>query len=152
MLEELKNFNPSTAPLGYKHETIEVRPLELKAVFEKNLVLLPLNEYSPVYSPDDFPEQYEPVHVDEATKTITHYNLKTADFGDSISITTYFIEFLETGNVTERLAEGGSQVHLMPLPIYTITENLGNYVPCVRLKDGTRALIDNETIIPGVQA
>ena len=152
MLEELKNFNPSTAPLGYKHETIEVRPLELKSVFEQDLVLLPLNEYSAIYSPDDFPEQYEPVSVDEKAKIITHYNVKTADFGDSTSITTYFMEYLDTGNVTERVAEGGSQVHLMPLPIYTISENLGKYVPCVRLKDGTRALIDDTTIIPGIKA
>lgn len=150
MLSELREFKPETAKTALKHETVVCRPDQLKQVFESDLVLLPVTETSKLYDKDDFPEQYEPVKVEG--NTVTHYVLSSGDFGDTISISTYFQEYLETGRVTERTSTTANQTHQSPLPIYNVTELHGQYVPCVKLKDGYKALITKENdILKGVR-
>lgn len=151
MLNELKTFKPSTVTSNFEHVVQEIGVPELTSIFSQKLVLLPLSETSPLYGAEDFPEQYEPVLVDETAKKVTHYCLKTGNSDESISLTPYFLEYLETGKVTEHLDEYTDNVHMIPLPIYPVISYLGQYVPCVALKDGTRALINGDNIIKGVK-
>ena len=152
MLDQLKNFNQSTRKPSVTHVSQEIMISDLPTVFSQKLILLPLSETSPLYSTEDFPEQYEPVHYDESTNVVTHYILKSGDEGDSTSITSYLIEFLETGKVTPRKSNGSTNIHNIPLPAYPIEEYNGEYVPCVLLKNNKRAIIEpNGNIIEGVE-
>ena len=46
--------------------------------------------------------------------------------------------------MTEREQEGGCQIHNSPLPIYHFAYSQGEYMPCVKLKDGHKALISRD--------
>ena len=152
MLDQLKNCNKTKLEPSIIHIAQEISISDLPSIFSQKLILLRLSESSPLYSTEDFPEQYEPVHYDESTNTVTHYILKSGDSGDSTSITSYLIEFLETGKVTPRVSKGTTNIHNIPLPAYPIEEYNGEYVPCVLLKNNKRAIIKpNGNIIEGVE-
>ena len=152
MLDQLKSFNKTTLRPSVIHVSEEISISDLPSIFSQKLILLPLSETSPLYSTDDFPEQYEPVHYNESNNTVTHYILKSGDEGDSTSITSYLIEFLETGKVTHRASKSSTNIHNVPLPAYPIEEYNGEYVPCVLLTNNKRAIIEpNGNIIEGVE-
>lgn len=152
MLDQLKSFNKTTLKPSVIHVSEEISISDLPSIFSQKLILLPLSETSPLYSTEDFPEQYEPVHYNESNNTVTHYILKSGDEGDSTSITSYLIEFLETGKVTPRASKGSTNIHNVPLPAYPIEEYNGKYVPCVLLTNNKRAIIEpNGNIIEGVE-
>ena len=152
MLDQLKSFNKTTLKPSVIHVSEEISISDLPSIFSQKLILLPLSETSPLYSTEDFPEQYEPVHYNESNNTVTHYILKSGDEGDSTSITSYLLEFLETGKVTPRASKGSTNIHNVPLPAYPIEEYNGEYVPCVLLTNNKRAIIEpNGTIIEGVE-
>lgn len=145
MLEELKNFKPERVTHAITHKAQTKRVKQLKNIFGQNLVLLPIDESSPLYSPDDFPEQYEPVLVDG--DEVTHITLKSGDYGDSVSINTYLNEYLQTNNVTEREHTDKCTLHHSPLPIYHFGYSQGEYMACVKLKDGCKALVSRDGYI-----
>ena len=152
MLDQLKSFNKTTLKPSVIHVSEEISISDLPSIFSQKLILLPLSETSPLYSTEDFPEQYEPVHYNESNNTVTHYILKSGDEADSTSITSYLIEFLETGKVTPRASKGSTNIHNVPLPAYPIEEYNGEYVPCVLLTNNKRAIIEpNGNIIEGVE-
>lgn len=152
MLDQLKSFNKTTLKPSVIHVSEEISISDLPSIFSQKLILLPLSETSPLYSTEDFPEQYEPVHYNESNNTVTHYILKSGDESDSTSITSYLIEFLETGKVTPRASKGSTNIHNVPLPAYPIEEYNGEYVPCVLLTNNKRAIIEpNGNIIEGVE-
>jgi len=142
MLQELKNFKPESVKHAITHQIETKRVRQLKSIFEQNLVLLPIDETSPLYSPDDFPEQYEPVIVNG--DVVTHIKLKSGDYGDSTSINTYLNEYLQTNNVTEREHTDKCTLHHSPLPIYHFGYEQGEYMACVKLKDGYKALVSRD--------
>ena len=152
MLDQLKSFNKTTLKPSVIHVSEEISISDLPSIFSQKLILLPLSETSPLYSTEDFPEQYEPVHYNESNNTVTHYILKSGDEGDSTSITSYLLEFLETGKVTPRASKGSTNIHNVPLPAYPIEEYNGEYVPCVLLTNNKRAIIEpNGNIIEGFE-
>ena len=151
MLQELQNFTETQLAPTVTHAQQTITIAELPMLFSQKLILLKLDENSPLWDATDFPDQYEPVSYYPETKTVTHYLLKSGDDDGSTSITSYLLEYLQTGQVSPRDASGGSNVHNIPIPAFPIVEYASEFVPCVHLKNNKKALIlANGTLIEGV--
>lgn len=149
MLDQLRAFEPTSLPKGeFTHQQKVISVTELAEVLSSNLVFVPLDEKNPVRVENGFPTQYEPVHVEDGV--VTHFTLKTPSQEESVSISDYIRQYIETGTIRLNMDTGDSDIHEIPLPTYPIVQHSNQFVPCVRLKNNKRALIVGNTIIEGV--
>lgn len=149
MLEELRNFQVPTQPVGeFTHERATISIEELATLLDSNLVLVPLTENDPLRVSNGFPDQFELVRVQDAK--VTHYTLKTSSQTTSVSVSDYIRQYVETGKIHMTTDAGDSDIHTVPLPTYPIVQHSNQFVPCVRLKNNKRALIIGNTIVEGV--
>ena len=149
MLEELRNFQVPTQPVGeFTHERVTISIEELATLLDSNLVLVPLTENDPLRVSNGFPDQFELVQVQDVK--VTHYTLKTSSQTASVSVSDYIRQYVETGKIHMTTDAGDSDIHTVPLPTYPIVQYSNQFVPCVRLKNNKRALIVGNTIIEGV--
>ena len=148
MLEELKQFTPSTRPAGKQLVSKTVTVEQLKEVFSQPLILLPITDASPLYC-EGFEEQYELVHLDG--DRVISYTVQTGNDDTAIDIAPFWREYLETGKITPPRSQGDTNIHLLPLPTYQVAEYQHTYMSCVLLKNNKRAMANRDTIIEGCE-
>lgn len=152
LLAGLKTFTPTTTS-AVKHvvEVIE-SVTHLPEVFKKDLVLIQLDESSTLYNPENPQEQYELVHVEPGDLTVvTHYEVKSPSHQKALNITECYQEYLATGKVSVLEIKDNTNIHNIPIPAYTLEMWNGEYVPCVLLNNGKRALVVDGEFIEGVE-
>lgn len=152
--QKLETFNTTEPDQKRKHVTVEIPFETLPELFKKDIVLLPLSQNSPLYKSDSPLTQYEPVTYDD-TKII-HYTVQTGDQNETTNIGPYWKEYIETGSVKYKIGDENSTLHELPLPIHHIVAHRQEFMSCVTLKNGHRALAYNEHlaghIIEGTKA
>lgn len=143
--QKLETFNTTDSDRKREHVTVEIPFETLPELFKKDIVLLPLSQNSPLYKSDSPLTQYEPVTYDD-TKII-HYTVQTGDQNETTNIGPYWKEYIETGSVKYKIGDENSTLHELPLPIHHIVTHRQEFMSCVTLKNGKRALAYNENTI-----
>ena len=122
---------------------------QLAEVLQSDIIFQPLTPGNELYDESIDLPQYEMIAYDLNRNKVHHFTLKTTSAEESLNITYLLQSYFETGQIVERsLAD--TAPHLIPLPTFPLAIQGGNFVPCVKLKTGQKALIVDDQIIPGV--
>ena len=148
MLDELKQFTPTKRIRTNQIVVETVTTEQLKDIFSKPLVLLPVSPESPLYQ-EGFTDQYELVYVDG--DRVVSYVLQTGQERETIDIAPYWREYLATGNITPPKSDGDTNIHMIPLPSYQVAEYQNTYMSCVLLKNNKRAMANHTAICEGCE-
>ena len=147
MFEQLKDFVvPTRTVIEHISQPVVVRGLETLA--NQKLIFLPIVEGSPLYDKDDFRTQYEPVSYVDGK--VVHYTLQSGSHEPVRGITHYLQDYFETGRIHPEDEGLLSDIHKSPLPVYGLTDDAGEIVPCVLLKSGVKSLLHRDYVVEGV--
>ena len=135
-VEELKRYTPPQ--VGFKHISQTITVKQLVELFDNELVLLPSEK------------GYEPVMIDVKSNLIIHFILESSNQDETISLNPYWLSYLRTGDVSTVTITGDQRPHEIPLPNYPLIVVNNNWVPCVKLKSGEKAIIIDNEVIKGV--
>ena len=82
---------------------------------------------------------------------VHQYRFKVGNSDPQINLTSKIVEFLMTGTITSFDTGGNTDIHNLPLPMYTVETFDGDFSPVVKLKNGKKALLTSDGIVEGVQ-
>lgn len=149
LYDDIRAHTGLPLPDALTHDQRHITYKQLAEVLQSDIIFQPLEPGSELYDASIDLPQYEMVTYNPNTNYARHYTLKTTSSEEILNITYLLQSYFETGAIVER-ALSDTAPHLIPLPTFPLAVQGGNFVPCVKLKTGQKALIANDQVILGV--
>ena len=149
LYDDIRNHTGLPLPDALTHDRRHITYKQLAEVLQSDIIFQPLEPGSELYDASIDLPQYEMVTYNPNTNYARHYTLKTTSSESALNITYLLQSYFETGSIVER-SLSDTAPHLIPLPTFPLVVRGGNFVPCVKLKTGQKALIANDQVILGV--
>lgn len=149
LYDDIRTHAGLSLPDALTHDWHRISYNRLAEVLQGDVLFQPLSPGNELYDESIDLPQYEMITYDLNRNKVHHYTLKTTSSEENLNITYLLESYFETGQIVERsLAD--TAPHLIPLPTFPLAIRGGNFVPCVKLKTGQKALIADDQVIPGV--
>lgn len=149
LYDDIRAHAGLSLPDALVHDWHRISYNRLAEVLQGDVLFQPLVPGNELYDASIDLPQYEMVNYNLDRNEARHYTLKTTSSESALSITHLLQSYFETGSIVERtLAD--TTPHLVPLPTFPLAVQSGNFVPCVKLKTGQKALIIDDQVITGV--
>lgn len=149
LLEEYNTYVARDLQNKVEYKTEEIEITSLGELFDSNPQLVELTEDHPLYDHENKMKQYQIIKIEHNNDkvTVTYYKLLSGHTDSKVNIATYYQEYLATGKIS---INTGQLLHMLPIPVYTLSQIGNTFVPTVKLKNGKRAIIHNGKIEEGV--
>ena len=149
LYDDIRAHSGLSLPDALTHYWHRITYKQLAEVLQGDVLFRPLLPGNELYDASIDLPQYEMVNYNLDRNEARHYTLKTTSSEESLNITHLLQSYFETGSIVER-SLSDTAPHLIPLPTFPLAIQGGNFVPCVKLKTGQKALIADDQVIPGV--
>ena len=150
LYDDIRAHAGLSLPDALDHQWRRIAYKQLVEVLQGDVLFQPLSPGNELYDASITLPQYEMVTYNPNTNYARHYTLKTTSSEESLNITYLLQSYFETGRIVER-SLSDTAPHLIPLPTFPLAVQGGNFVPCVKLKTGQKALIVDDQVVPGVE-
>lgn len=149
LYDDIRAHSGLSLPDALTHDWRRINYKQLAEVLQGDIIFQPLTPGNELYDASIALPQYEMVAYNPNTNYARHYTLKTTSSESALNITHLLQSYFETGEIVERPLSDTAP-HLIPLPTFPLAIQSGNFVPCVKLKTGQKALIIDDQVVPGV--